>query len=50
MKPVTDKEMREYLEELEEQADEVHAVAIIIGVSFLGALSILVVGALCEKL
>ena len=50
---VTDKDFNELVERLEEEQekrDELEAAAIILGVSFLGALAIIVVGIICGGL
>lgn len=44
------KEIERYIEELEEQKDELEAAAIILGVAFIGVLGILVTGSICGGL
>lgn len=44
------KEIDQYIEELEAQKDELEAVAIILGFAFIGVLGILVTGSICGGL
>lgn len=47
---VEDKEIDQYIEELEAQKDELEAAAIILGGAFIGVLGILVTGSICGGL
>lgn len=47
---VENKEIDQYIEELEEQKDEREVVAIILGVAFIGVLGILVTVSICGGL
>lgn len=47
---VEDKEIDQYIEELEEQKDEREVAAIILGVAFIGVLGILVTVSICGGL
>lgn len=47
---VKNKEIDQYIEELEAQKDELEAAAIILGVAFIGVLGILVTGSICGGL
>lgn len=47
---VEDKEIDQYIEELEEQKDERDVAAIILGFAFIGVLGILVTGSICGGL
>lgn len=44
------KEIEQYIEELEDQKDKLEAAAIILGVAFIGVLGILVTGSICGGL
>lgn len=50
VKMVEDKEIDQYIEELEEQKDEREVAAIILGVAFIGVLGILVTVSICGGL
>lgn len=47
---VENKEIDQYIEELEEQKDERDVAAIILGFAFIGVLGILVTGSICGGL
>lgn len=47
---VENKEIDTYIEELEEQKDELEVAAIILGIAFIGVLGILVTGCICGGL
>lgn len=50
LRMVEDKEIDQYIEELEEQKDEREVAAIILGVAFIGVLGILVTVSICGGL
>ena len=47
---VEDKEIDQYIEELEAQKDELEVAALVLGVAFIGVLGILVTGSICGGL